>query len=227
MKPYYEDTASGIVIYHGDCREVLPTLVESVDLVLTDPPYGIDGSSGTINKARGNGNYFAEFIDNTENVRLVIVPVIEGLIAVVRCVVVTPGNNNMMLYPQPDSFGAFYQPASVGLQVFGNADAQPILYYGKNARGRNMGVPCSYRLTESAERNGHPCPKPIKAWRVLLSNISLQHQIVLDPFMGSGTTLRAAKDLGRKAIGIELEERYCEIAAQRLSQETLGLDVPA
>jgi site-specific DNA-methyltransferase (adenine-specific) len=71
------------------------------------------------------------------------------------------------------------------------------------------------------EKNGHPCPKPLKAWRRLLNNISQPEQTVLDPFMGSGTTLRTAKDLGRKAIGIEIEERYCEIAAKRLAQDVL------
>jgi len=99
-------------------------------------------------------------------------------------------------------------------------DAQPIFYYGKNPN-HNMGRPCSYRLTEAPEVNGHPCPKPLKAWKLLLSNISLEGQTVLDPFMGSGTTLRAAKDLGRKAIGIEIEEKYCEIAVKRLAQGVL------
>ncbi len=77
------------------------------------------------------------------------------------------------------------------------------------------------RSTESSEKNGHPCPKPIgwMLWAVGLA--SRQGETVLDPFMGSGTTLRAAKDLGRRAIGIEIEEMYCEVAAKRLSQECL------
>jgi len=69
--------------------------------------------------------------------------------------------------------------------------------------------------------NGHPCPKPL-AWAKWLIAKSTA-QTVLDPFMGSGTTLRAAKDLGRKAIGIEIEERYCEIAAKRMSQMVMEL----
>ena len=218
LKPYYD--RDGITIYHGDCRDVLPFVMEA-DLVLTDPPYGIEGSSGPVNKARGKGEYAASFSDGPAFIREVAVPVVTELVARFRCVVVTPGNKHFAWYPQPDSFGAFYQPASVGLQVFGNADAQPILYYGKNASGHNMGVPCSYVLTEAPENNGHPCPKPLKAWRKLLANVSREGQLVLDPFMGSGTTLRAAKDLGRRAIGIELEEKYCEIAVQRLAQEVL------
>jgi site-specific DNA-methyltransferase (adenine-specific) len=68
----------------------------------------------------------------------------------------------------------------------------------------------------------HPSPKPYDAMRWLVSR--LPGEVVLDPFMGSGTTLRAAKDLGRKAIGIEIEERYCEIAAQRMSQSVMAFD---
>lgn len=219
MKPYFE--RDGIVIYHGRCEDVLPCITGQIDLVLTDPPYGIDGGGGRINRARGKGGYIAAFEDVPDYIRGVVVPVVTHLIATVPCVVLTPGIRCMSMYPQPDSFGSFYQPAGAGMQVFGNVDAQPIFYYGKNALGRNMGVPCSYRLTESPEDNGHPCPKPIKAWRMLLSNISREGQTVLDPFMGSGTTLRAAMDMGRRAIGIELEERYCEIAAKRLSQMVL------
>lgn len=81
--------------------------------------------------------------------------------------------------------------------------------------------------TKIAEREGsseHPCPKPEEFMRWLVGRVSLPGQTVLDPFMGSGSTLRAAKDLGRRAIGIEIEERYCEIAVKRLAQGVLPLE---
>lgn len=224
--PYYHDEASGITIYHGDCREILP-LLEPVDLVLTDPLYGIDGGNGSLSKKRGKGDYSGVFEDTPEYIETVAAAVIRQLIETTPSVIITPGNRCMMLYPQPDSFGAFYQPAAVSVQTFGNLDAQPILYYGKNMTRKHFGKPCSYVLTETPEVNGHPCVKPIKAWKKLLANTSLEGQTILDPFMGSGTTLRAAKDLGRRAIGIELEERYCEIAVRRLSQQVLPLEMTA
>ena len=216
MKHYYKDDYC--TIYHGDCREVLPTLPR-VDLVLTDPPYGINGSSGTINKARAKGAYLSDFTDNEDYITSVVVGVIASCRLISTGVVVTCGNVNMMHYPQPDSLGCFFQPASVGIQTWGNADCQPILYYGKNPTKKNLGKSLSFVLTEQPEKNGHPCVKPIGVWKKVMSNCSIEGQSILDPFMGSGTTLRAAKDLGRKAIGIELEEKYCEIAAKRCSQE--------
>lgn len=219
MQPYYQD--KNITIYHGDCRDILPRI--TADVVLTDPPYGINGASGNINKARGKGKYQSAFTDDRTYIETVVIPIIQSLIDRIPCVVLTPGNSNFDLYPRCDSFGVFYQPAAVGLQTFGNLDAQPILYYGKNALGRNMGVPCSYKLTEAPPASAHPCAKPFKAWRALLSNIAKPGMTILDPFVGSGTTLRAAKDLNMRAIGIELDERYCEEAAQRLSQEVFDL----
>lgn len=228
VKPYYDDGA--VTIYHGDCREILPQL-GPVDVVLTDPPYGIEGAKATgLSAERGKGNYTAAFTDDRDYIASVVIPIIELCRQRARCVVVTPGNRNLDLYPQAQSFGAFYQPAAVGLQTFGNLDAQPILYYGRNAskpHGKVMGVPCSYRLTETPEPSDHPCPKPLRAWRTLLNNTSLPGQTVLDPFMGSGTTLRAAKDLNRRAIGIEIEERYCELAVSRLAQEVLDFEAVA
>lgn len=219
MLPYYDH--DGITIYHADCRDVLESILHGIDVVLTDPPYGINGSSGTINKKRNKGGYAAQFDDNEENIISIVVPIMSKLIANVGCVVMTPGNKHFAKYPQPHSFGVFYQPASVGLQTFGNCDAQPIFYYGRNALGRNMGIPCSYQLTEAPPKFDHPCIKPTKAWRTLLGNIAKPGMCILDPFMGTGTTLRVAKDLGMRAIGIELEERYCAMAVERLAQSCM------
>ena len=228
MKPYYEDDAC--VIYHGDARDFMYDC--GADLVLTDPPYGIEGG---IKRGMGGGrqkaDYTSQFPDDRNYVENVVVNILDALRVEFACVVLTPGNRCLDLYPPADSFGVFYQPSAVAVQTFGNLDAQPILYYGSNASlwdrtsdgKRQLGIPCSYQLSERPEPNLHPCAKPLKAWSRLLGNISQTGQTVLDPFMGSGTTLRAAKDLNRKAIGIELEERYCEIAAERLSQEVLPL----
>lgn len=215
--PFYSDDRC--TIYLCDAREVIEWL-DGVDCVLTDPPYGISKSRGTINKQRAKGEYLGAFEDTPEYIEMVAVKIIE------QCLmrwptVLTPGCANMMRYPQPDSFGCYYQPAAAGVQTWGNMDAQPILYYGKNPTKRNLGTPCSYTLTESPEKNGHPCPKPLQGWKKLMCNITLEGMTVLDPFMGSGTTLLAAKETGRNAIGIEIEERYCEIAAKRLAQDFL------
>lgn len=222
MQPYYSE--AGIQIYHGDCREVLPSL-PNVDLVLTDPPYGIDGPMSGMQKVRGKCEYYtAAFDDTGDYLRSVVVPTVEQMISAFPCVVLTPGNRNFAMYPQPQSFGCFYQPCAVAVQTFGNLDAQPIFYYGKNPRNERLGVTLSWLVTERPPELDHPCPKPERAWKKLLASVSLPDQTVLDPFMGSGTTLRAAKDLGRRAIGIEIEEKYCEIAANRLRQEVLSFE---
>jgi hypothetical protein len=217
VNPYYEQ--DGITIYHGRAEQVLPQLCGEVDVVLTDPPWGISGGSGNINKARNKGGYGGDFVDDREYIASVVVPVIKQCIDLCGCVVVTPGFN-FSYYPNPNSFGVFYMPASVGMQTFGHGDAQPIFYYGKNARRSNLN-PCSYVLTEAPPDINHPCPKPLRTWTKLLNNVSLAGQTVLDPFMGSGTTLRAAKDLGMRAIGIEVNEGYCELAVKRLGQGVL------
>jgi len=191
---------------------------EKFDAVVTDPPYGIDGGRGNINRRRGKGNYSRAFTDTPEYIKTVVVPIVELLRKLCGCVVLTPGNKNFCLYPQPDSFGCFYQPASVGLQVFGNCDAQPIFYYGKNATKKNMGKSCSFQLTERPEDTGHPCTKPLKIWMRLLESVTLPGMTILDPFMGSGTTGVACVKMGRNFIGIEIDPHYFAIAKRRIKE---------
>ena len=221
-KPYYDH--AGITIYHGDCREILP-LLPKVDLVLTDPPYGVNGGSGTKGIARSHKHCYLSIPDSPEWVKAEVIPRFCECLEICERAIVTPGSIVFCSYPQPDSFGSLVQWACVGMQKWGRADSQPIFYYGRYPRvGKTISF-CSFNSTRPPEDNGHPCPKPIGVWKSLLSKGSLEGETVLDPFMGSGTTLRAAKDLGRKAIGIEIEEKYCEIAAKRMSQEVFDFMV--
>ena len=228
MKPYYEDDA--VTIYHGDCREIMPTL-PPVDLVLTDPPYGV-GLKGKRAKQRDgsvsmrDGTYATQ--DTPEYIASVVIPVIEQCRSMAKALVLTPGTRNLWLYPPSDDMGCFYSAGGTGLGRWGFTCMQPILYYGSDpylrigqgARANSQGQ----TYPNDANAIGHPCAKPIKMWIWLTNRTSLPGDTILDPFMGSGTTLRAAKDLGRKAIGIEIEERYCEIAAKRMSQTVMAFD---
>jgi site-specific DNA-methyltransferase (adenine-specific) len=222
VTPYYE--ADGITIYHGDCREILPDM--SPDALVTDPPYGVNlGDHGGALDGRTDhvlvkGRY-ESYTDTPENFEAVVVPAIQMALAVVARGVVFCAGHMLWRLPQADAIGGVFLPAAVCRCAWGYNSISHALLYGK-APDLNLGAkPIGIRSTERAEPNGHPCPKPESwmAWAVDL--VSRPGEVIIDPFMGSGTTLRAAKDLGRRAIGIELEEKYCEIAAKRLSQRVL------
>lgn len=217
MKPYYEH--AGITIYHGDCREVLPGL--GADALVTDPPWGLGELSGTTSIKR-NRNAYASYPDTEENVVALVVPAISlGLACSGWRGAVCPGAPCMFLYPRPRAVGGFYQPAAVGMSPWGFAGYNPVLFYGKDPRDGKGQSSVMTTLTARASSDEHPCAKPLVPMAWLVNKASLPDETVLDPFMGSGTTLVAAKNLGRRAIGIEIEERYCEIAAKRLAQEVL------
>lgn len=206
MKPYYQDSA--VTIYHGDCREILPSIGQFT-LGLTDPPYGINLEYGV-------------FIDTPENVQLIISEVVPLMLDRVKRAALTCGTRQIHYYPPPDWILCWLNRAGSFRNTWGFTCWQPILVYGKDPYlEKCLGSrPDIIEHCETAEKNGHPCPKPENFWRKLLARCSVdQSDSILDPFMGSGTTLRAAKDLGRKAIGIEIEEKYCEIAAKRMAQE--------
>ena len=200
MKPYYDK--DGITIYHGDCREILPTLPK-VDLVLTDPPYGV-----------GLAKWDADLVahDWLTDAR-----------AKADLVLFTPGIANLHKYPAPDWVLCWFKPGSTRRNGTGGFNHwEPVLQFGKHKWMVDaINLPDCANHAEYA--GGHPCPKPLALARWLLSATQESGQVI-DPFMGSGTTLVAARNLNRRAIGIEIEERYCEIAARRLAQGLLPME---
>jgi site-specific DNA-methyltransferase (adenine-specific) len=227
MKPYYKDEWTEI--WHADCLEVL-SLLTGVDSVITDPPYGVKLTAKRAKKRGGgmtsrDGEY--EHDDTPEYVRQVVVPAIEICRKLAPAVAVTPGVRCLWLYPQADDMGGFYSGAGTGCGKWGFCCLQPILYYGKDPYlARGMGSrpnSCGQTYPNDANEIDHPCAKPIRMMMWLVNRASLEGMTILDPFMGAGTTLLAAKQTGRRAIGIELTERHCETAARRLSQGMLTL----
>jgi site-specific DNA-methyltransferase (adenine-specific) len=217
VKPYYED--GSVTIYHGDCREVGCL---GADCFITDPPYGVGLAARTTKRAVRPGSY-TTFEDTPEYVQACAVPKVAELIGVGMRGALTPGLRCMWLYPQPTDIGVIWSPAGAGMTSWGFNCSQPIFYYGRDpflADGKGS-RPNGVQWNNATEENGHPCPKPLYVLQWLVNRVSRHGEVVLDPFAGSGTTLLAAKNLGRRAIGIEIEERYCEIAAKRCAQEVL------
>lgn len=231
MKPFYEQ--SGITIYHGDCREVLATFAEqSADLVLTDPPYsevthqGARGGAGDevlvdfpalddteirehfVEMARIASRWVVSFID-WRHIHLFETAPPAGLRFVRHGIWVKPNGAPQFTGDRPGTGWealAFLHRADVKLAWLGG--------------GRH-----SVFVENKVNNNQHPTEKPQRLMADLIRFFVGRDALVVDPFMGSGTTLVAAKYSGRRAIGIELEEKYCEIAANRLRQETLPLEV--
>lgn len=210
-KPYYEK--DGIVIYNADCREILPYLPK-VDLVLTDPPYNV-GMEYCDGDMRKDYKAWCE----------------EWFSQLPRPLVFTPGTVNLALWHEieiPTWVCAWLKPNQASPNALGGFNVwEPILIYGK--LGKRLGhdawrdiIPTASRMHEF----DHPCPKDLPAWSGIVQRVSNIDDTILDPFMGSGTTLVAAKQLGRRAIGIEIEEKYCEIAVKRLAQDVLPFNEP-
>lgn len=194
---------------------------KSVDLVLTDPPYGVEGGHGGQLRDYKKADYTGDWMDTPEYITKHCVPAIKECFRIAKTVVVTPGTRCLCSYPQPDEVGCFFSPASSRIGLFGFQTCHPIFYYGYYKNRGKGALPTGMILTEAAPKVGHPCPKPLRAWKWLLERCSEPGWIVLDPFLGSGTTAVAAKQLGRKYIGIEINPDYCKIAENRLRQKEL------
>ncbi len=199
MKPYFEQ--DGCTIYHGDCRDILPQLPK-VDLVLTDPPYGLCWSGGTWARA---GKYADaarwDRVVSDETLGIVVGSAIDAIIW---------GGNHYTMNPCRGLLAWFKTSACRTMSDFELA-------------WTTFDRPAKAWTHHNNINNGatHPTQKPVPLMKWCVEQAGDAAQTILDPFMGSGTTLVAARDMGRKAIGIEIEERYCEIAANRLKQGVL------
>jgi len=210
-KPYYDE--GGITIYHGDCRDILP-LLPKVDLVLTDPPYGI----GYKSHLPHNINYELITGDESEfdpsfllNFPKVILWGANNYCQnlPIGCWIVwdkrlSEAADKMMGSPFELAWSSKRTQFKIIRLLHGGA---------KNADSPNGDASGQPRL--------HPTQKPVKLMNLCIG-FAMNVDTILDPFMGAGSTLRAAKDLGRHCIGIEIEEKYCAIAVEIFRQEVLN-----
>jgi len=224
LKPYYDH--AGITIYHGDCRDILPHL-PNVDLTITSPPYNLGSNhhtgtskTGCYDDDKDESEYQKkqiEIIDLIKSKNLIY----NHKNRIKRGVMTTPyqwllktnwtikqelvwfnGSQNFdkcRFYPMTERI--YWLSKTDGKEFYNHVSSHDLLKF--KAVGTKKGL--------------HTRQFPVDIPNMMVK--CFNPDIILDPFMGAGTTLRAAKDLGRKAIGIEIEEKYCKIAAKRLSQE--------
>ncbi len=224
MKPYYEDGA--VTIYHGDCREVLPTLEAERSILVTDPDYGVGMQYADSERMT------AAEADNLLGTTLILAEKIcadNGLMFWSGSWARVSALQQSVWPWHIKHLGIWYKPNGAGASGNGLARRFEPWFWICKGDGKKEGewqrLPDCISINRvhrgMDEASAHPCQKPEELMRRLIRFFSLEGQTILDPFMGSGTTLRAAKDIGRRAIGIEVSEKYAELAANRMAQAVL------
>ncbi len=238
--PYYSDDA--VVIYCADCRDILPKLPK-VDLVLADPPYNFESEGGGFyGNWHGNGHEPRQYINNLAQANCITFNPTDSIELL---------SQNMELFYgyffcNKDLIDKYIQSARKFKYMFDvlvMAKHNPIpacnshhlhdleyivmirekgtSYFKSDIYDNNR----KFYMTTCNGTGLHPAEKPLEFMKRMVTVSSKPGNIILDPFAGSGTTGRAAKDLGRKCILVEIEEKYCEIAAKRMSQTVMALEI--
>jgi len=198
-------------LYCGDSTdEKIWEAMGRVDAVITDPPYGL----GNTTSSKNNYSTYEDSADNLEETISGFLPL---SLDYSSRVIITPGVGNIHKYPEPKWTLAWFTPAGAGSGPWGFCCWQPVLCYGKdpkltNGLGRN---PDAIVHTESSEKLGHPCSKPINFWSWLIERTTLEDESIADPFGGSGTSIIASEMTGRTCSMIELDPRYCDLIRRR------------
>jgi DNA modification methylase len=204
MKPYFETDLG--VLYHGDCLEIMPQL-EPVDLVLTDPPYGINyDCAASANKGKFKWKYYGETAWDKKRPNI---EVFNKIIKISKNQIIWGGN-----------YFTDYLPPTMQWLVWDKGQRNFTLADCEFAWSSQEKASRIFDLTRRmALKDGkvHPAQKPIALMVWCLDILGPGN--VLDPFLGSGTTAVACEQLNRRWIGIEISEKYCEIAAKRIERE--------
>lgn len=224
--PYYRDDL--VTLYHGDCREVMPDLPQgSVDMLCTDPPYAAAAATVTTGMAK------AKWGGNWGDMSLVALLAESALDS--PCL--APSHQTFW-FADHLSYAAliptFFRRYSLVQNIVWDKDMMGVgagfrkqtelIIYGRKGEAPapvSKSLRDIVRIRPNYATKAHPAAKPEALMHHLLSET--RWNLVLDPYAGSGTTLLVARNLGRKAVGIEVEERYCEVIAKRLSSEVLDL----
>ncbi len=242
MKPYYEQ--AGITIYHGDCREILPQL-GPVDVVITDPPWLASKSS--LRRVQGgvapSESYSVSYGDLGSFDPLVISLCVQaasedcfficGYKELGEVIVASAPHRGVFVWHKPNGGRTVAYPAALDVAFIVWAGKASKLYGFQHWPSSLFSIPVPSAGCMKTERllqfhNGpalHPAQGPLALYSQLIKPFEKRDVVILDPYIGTGTTLVAAKNLGRRAIGIEIEEKYCEVAVKRLAQSVMQFGV--
>ena len=207
-KPYYQDELA--TLYHGDCLEVTEWL--TADVLVTDPPYGIGwGLHGEhrLSKSKGHAGILNDQDTTCRDAALAAWGIKPGIVFGAWAATF-PAARQVLIWRKPPDAGV------IGSTTGYRRDTELIFLTGswpKRSASRSSVIETDAGM--GSYLNGHPHAKPVGLMNRLME---WTDGTVADPFAGSGTTLVASKALGRRAIGVELDERYCELAASRLAQ---------
>lgn len=218
--PYYQDDY--VTLYHADCLQHLDML-DQADVMVTDPPYGMayqgfGGRKGEPRRATGRLNISGDQDTQARDQPIRHWGTKPALVFGKWNVDKPTGAKERLIWDKrPCGFmGNIKSP-------WGGTDEEIyVLGYGFIGKRTSNILSVPTLMSSDKTRPDHPTPKPVPLMEKLITACP-ESWTIIDPFAGSGSTLRAAKNLGRKCIGFEIDEKYCEITAQRLAQETLGI----
>lgn len=228
-KPYHAE--AGITIYHGDALSLLPLLV-GADAVITDPPYGFGAYTGDDAVPISPVFFLAPVVALFGYPEQLVGWCLEAGRAPVEWITWWPSNartkaggRHKLLAREVEAVAVFGPDARLHPEAVREprSDNRPAVNgdRGDTVRGGDVWTDTSPGIGFNAHMRLHPNEKPLSLLHKLVAFCTSPGDLIVDPFMGSGTALRAAKDLGRRAVGIDLIERNCEVAARRLAQGVL------
>jgi len=227
VKWYFSDDS--VAIAHADCRDILPSLPK-VDLVLTDPPFNVGKNYGEESNDELSQPEYYDFIKSVSDLLYFRVNDLSSLLIKIPTKYLPLIVQALLGWQYKWTMG-LYVPNSTKPMCKGFNQLGLVLWYYKTEplKVKFANDVYYHNRDGNLRTNGETHPNPMESELVgrLIVDFSNEGNLILDPFMGSGTTLRAAKNLGHKCIGIEIEEKYCEIAAKRMAQTVMNLEVSA